>query len=213
MSVSNLPAFVLASVVLIAVPGPSVLFIVGRALALGRGAAVLSAVGNAAGVLLLACVVAVGLGPLLQQSEPLLHAVKIVGALYLVVLGVRALRSANRLPARAATGRSPRARSRARTFREGLVVGLLNPKALVFLAAALPQFVQPAAGPVPPQLLLLGAIFVALSLAIDCAWAVFAGSARAWVATDARRLRGTTRTGGIVMVGLGGTLGVAAVQS
>jgi len=93
-----------------------------------------------------------------------------------------------------------------------LVVGVLNPKALVFFSAALPQFVDPAAGSVPAQLAVLGAVFVVIALLLDTAWALFACSARAWFVTDPRRMVRTTRAGGLVMAGLGAGLAVETVR-
>ncbi len=206
-------AFSLASALLIAAPGPSVLFVIGRALALGRFAAWLSAVGNALGTLLLAGVVAVGLGPLLQRSETLLLVVKLLGAAYLVVLGYRSLRSAGSGDLPAAPSSDVSSISRLRVLREGFVVGVLNPKSLVFFSAALPQFVNPGNGAIPFQIAMLGVIFSAIALVLDTGWAVFAGSVRGWFAKDPRRLRRTTQTGGIVMIGLGGGLAFETVRT
>ncbi len=212
MTVATLLTFTAASALLVVVPGPSVLFIVGRAAAMGRAVAALTAVGTATGGMVLAALVALGLGPLLARSEALLLTVKLVGAAYLVVLGVRTLLSAGRhggLASKTVAGEAP---PWPRVLREGFVVGVLNPKALVFFSAALPQFVDPAAGSVPAQLAVLGAVFVVIALLLDSAWALFAGSARAWFATDPRRMVRTTRAGGLVMAGLGAGLAVETVR-
>ncbi len=212
MTVARLLTFTAASALLVVVPGPSVLFIVGRAVAMGRAVAALTAVGTATGGMVLAALVALGLGPLLARSEELLLTVKLVGAAYLVVLGVRTLLSAGRhggLASKTVRGEAPPWH---RVLREGLVVGVLNPKALVFFSAALPQFVDPAAGSVPAQLAVLGAVFVVTALLLDTAWALFAGSARAWFVTDPRRMVRTTRAGGLVMAGLGAGLAVETVR-
>lgn len=217
MSTSQVITFSLAAALLIAAPGPSVLFVIGRALALGRFAAWLSAVGNAVGTFLLAAVVAVGLGPLLQRSETLLLVVKLLGAGYLMVLGLRALRSAGSgaLPTTLQKDTFSMSRMRVgrmRVVREGLVVGVLNPKSLVFFSAALPQFVNPERGAVPVQIAMLGLIFATIALILDSGWALFAGSARGWFAKDPRRIRRTTQTGGIVMIGLGGGLAIETAR-
>ena len=213
MDLGLLAAFAAASFVLVAVPGPSVLFVVGRALALGRRAALLTVVGNAAGVYVLALVVAVGLGPLLARSEQLLLAVKLAGAAYLVVLGVQALRR-RRAHGPGAVAVAPDVGPGARRLlREGAVVGLLNPKALVFFTAVLPQFVRPdAAVGLPAQLAVLGGVFVVVALVSDGAWGLAAGSARRWFASDPRRLLRTERAGGVLLVGLGGGLAVDTVR-
>jgi threonine/homoserine/homoserine lactone efflux protein len=95
-----------------------------------------------------------------------------------------------------------------RIVREGFVVGLANPKVIVFFAAVLPQFTDPARGHVPVQLLVLGAIFVGIALLSDSAWGVAAGSAREWLARSPRRLAALGGTGGLVMVALGLRLAV-----
>ena len=154
VSAGHLLGFALTAFVLIIVPGPSVLFVVGRALAFGRRPAVLTAVGNAVGVFGQVVVIALGLGTLLAHSIVVFDAVKLAGALYLVVLGVQAIRSSRRLASLA--GEAPGARPAGRTLREGFVVGITNPKATVLFAAIAPQFVDPADGPVALQLLVLG---------------------------------------------------------
>lgn len=203
MDPDRLVALTLASVVLIAVPGPSVLFVVGRSLAHGRRIALLSVAGNSLGALTAAAVVAVGLGPALERSEQLLLAVKLAGAAYLVWLGVSAVRSR-------AVGHVPPAphgpSSAGRAVRQGVLVGLLNPKIVLFFTAFLPQFVVPDGPPVPVQLLLLALVPVTVGLVLDTAWGLAAGAARGWVATDPRRLLWTTRGGGALMIGLGGGL-------
>lgn len=212
---TRLLAFTVAAGLLVAVPGPSVLFVVGRALAYGRRAALLTVLGNAAGVYLLALFVAVGLGPLLGRSETLLLLVKLAGAAYLVVLGARALRRRHQpgaaVPSVHTAAVAPP--GALRLLREGATVGLLNPKALVFFSAVLPQFLDPSAGSLPAQLALLGAVFVVVALASDSAWGLLAGSARAWFAQDPRRLILTERLGGVLMVGLGGAVAVEATRA
>jgi threonine/homoserine/homoserine lactone efflux protein len=131
------------------VPGPSVLFTVGRALALGRRAGVATVMGNT-----------------LERK------------------------------------------GLARIVADGFLVGVGNPKVVVFLAAVLPQFVDRAAGQVPGQLLVLGALFAAIALVCDCCWALAAGTARAWFGRSPRRLELIGGTGGLVMIGLGVTLAV-----
>ncbi len=210
MDAGRLAALVLASVVLIAVPGPSVLFVVGRSLAYGRRVALLSVVGNAAGIYAAAAVVAVGLGPILQRSEGLLLAVKLAGALYLAWLGVQALRTRHR-PLDAPPEATGPVGSTWAVLRQGAWVGVLNPKALIFFTAFLPQFVQPEALlPVPLQLLALALVPVAVALVSDSLWGLAAAGARSWFATDPRRLTWTTRGGGTLMIALGGSLATDA---
>jgi threonine/homoserine/homoserine lactone efflux protein len=196
-----LAAFAATAFLLIVVPGPSVLFVVTRGVALGRRAALATVVGNAAGVYVLVIAVALGLGPVVERSVALFTTIKLAGAAYLVWLGVQAIRHRRELAA--AVG-APAAPARAgRAVRDGFVVGVANPKAVVFLVAVLPQFADPARGSVPAQLLLLGLVFVAIALVSDGAWALAAGSARRWLGGSPGRLAALAGAGGVVMIALG----------
>lgn len=205
-STSALVTFLLASALLILVPGPSVLFIVGRALGHGRRAALSSVAGNTAGVLVLVGVVAAGLGPLAERSVLVFEIIKIAGAVYLVWLGVRTYRARGELVA--ALGTAPDLAAGRRFLRQGFVVGLTNPKALVFFAAVLPQFVDPAAGNAALQMLVLGVVFCVLAAGLDSAWGLAAGAARDWFATSPARLRRVGGAGGLLLVGMGVGLAV-----
>jgi threonine/homoserine/homoserine lactone efflux protein len=207
---SNLWAFVLASVVLIVIPGPSVLFVIGRSLALGRLGGLLSVVGNALGMLPLVAAVALGVGVIVAQSVVLFTAIKIAGALYLAYLGIQAIR--HRADASAAvTGKVAR-RSPWRLLAEGFVVGVSNPKTIAFFVAVLPQFVDFGAGSIPLQLAELGVVFVLLALACDSIWALAAGAARDWFAKSPRRAEHLAATGGVMMIGLGGVLALSGAK-
>lgn len=204
-STSQWLAFLLASILFIQVPGPSLLFTIGRALTVGRRDALLSVVGNALGVVGQVLLVAVGLGALVAASATLYTAVKVAGAAYVVWLGVQAIR--HRADARHALeglGRVP-ARGR-RSVLTGLTVGLTNPKTLVFFVAFLPQFTDPAAGRVGAQVALLGVVFGVMACASDSVWALVAGRARDWFARTPRRLDGLGTAGGTMMIGLGATM-------
>ncbi|WP_432540816.1 LysE family translocator [Kineococcus sp. SYSU DK002] len=209
---ANLAAFALAAAVLIAVPGPSVLFVVGRSLSAGRRVGLLTVLGNALGMLPQVLAVAAGVGALLAQSAVAFTVLKTVGALYLVHLGVQAIRHRHRTTATAtatdaATGpRRPAGVPAGRSLREGFLVGVTNPKSAVFFVAVLPQFTDPATGPVWSQVLVLGALHVLIGLAFDAAWALTAGAARGWLTRDPRRLPRLGATGGVMMIGVGGTL-------
>lgn len=98
-------------------------------------------------------------------------------------------------------------------LREGFVVGVLNPKTLVFFTAVLPQFVNVSGGNVPLQLAALGGVFVTVALVCDSAWGLVAGTARSWFSADARRLARVQRGGGVILVGLGGGLAIEAARS
>lgn len=203
---SQFLAFVVASLLFIQVPGPSLLFTIGRALTVGRRDALLSVVGNAVGLGVQATLVAVGLASVIAASATAYTTLKLVGAAYVIWLGIQAIR--RRADARLAmespeTGRRTGA---LRSLRTGFVVGVTNPKTIVFFAAFLPQFANPAAGPTGPQLVLLGATFAVLAVASDTVWALAAGTARTWFARRPQRLDTLSAAGGTMMVGLGASL-------
>lgn len=207
--IENLLAFAIASVVIIVIPGPSVLFVIGRSIALGRRAGVLSVVGNALGTIPAVLAVAFGVGAIVASSVVAFTIIKIAGAAYLVYLGVQAIRH------RHAHANSPQTAvaSAGALLLQGFVVGLTNPKTIAFFVAVLPQFVHPASGAVWAQLLLLGVTFQMVALACDSAWALAAGTARTWFAESPRRLSTLSGAGGVMMIGLGGTLALTGSRS
>ena len=202
LSLEQALAFGLASILLALIPGPTVLFVVGRSLSLGRRAGLLSVLGNSLGLLPLVLAVALGIGALVAGSVVVFTIVKLVGATYLVCLGVQAFR--HRGEDVAAVAATPR--STVRILRDGFMVGVSNPKSMVFLAAVLPQFVDHDGGSIPVQMVLLGLIFVAVALSTDSTYAYAAGTAREWFGGEPRRLRRMQGSGGLMMIGLGGTL-------
>ncbi|WP_431957652.1 LysE family translocator [Nocardia lijiangensis] len=204
---TNLLAFMAAATLIVVIPGPGVLFTVGRALALGRRAALISAVGHCAGVLVCLIFVAIGLGTLLAASSFALTAVKFAGALYLVYLGVQAIRERKAL--RDALGASADTGAGGRVFRQSVIVGVTNPKGIVFFSAVLPHFVDPAAGSLPLQFVVLGTVFLAIALVSDSAWALLAASARSWFAKSPRRLEAVGGAGGAMIVGLGASVALS----
>ncbi len=199
---TNLLAFSLAALLLILIPGPSVLFAIARSLSLGPTAGMLSATGNALGVLPHVVAVSLGLGALIAQSVVLFTVVKVAGAAYLVYLGVQAIRHRQVQ----ATPEAVVAAGPLKLLREGFLVGFTNPKTVVFLLAVLPQFVAPAQGAVPLQLATLGLIFAVIAVVCDCGWALLAGNARRWLAGSPQRVGQLGGFGGVMMVGLGGAL-------
>ena len=197
---SQVVAFAVTATVLIVIPGPSVLFTVGRALTVGRRGALLTVVGNAAGVYVQVVAVAFGLAALIETSAHLYTAIKLLGAGYLVVLGVRAIRHRGALVSGTTDTAVLRPR---RVLREGLVVGLTNPKMIVFLAAALPQFVDRQAGHLSLQMMALGALVPLIAVCCDSVWALAAGTARTWFAGSVRRVETMSAVGGVAMIGVG----------
>ncbi|WP_141308200.1 LysE family translocator [Streptomyces spinoverrucosus] len=205
VSTDRLVAFAAMSFLLIVVPGPSVLFVVGRALAQGRRAALTTVVGNTLGAYVLVVAVAFGVGAVVERSAVVFMALKLVGAAYLIYLGVRAIRQ--RHPLRAAFGGAAEvAHGRLRTLGEGFAVGVTNPKTIVFFAAVLPQFVDRAQGHVIAQMLLLGLVFNLIAVACDSAWGLVAAGARDWFARSPGRLAAVGGVGGLTMIGLGVTV-------
>ena len=202
-SPSHLLAFLLAGVVLVAIPGPSVLFIVGRALAHGRRAALTSVAGNTTGVVLIVVAVALGVGAVAAASATVFAVLKFAGAAYLVYLGVQTWRHRGDFATALGGSGAPPGR---RVFLQGVIVGATNPKVLVLFVALLPQFTDPAAGSPVVQLLVLGLMFTLIAATLDSVWGLAAGAARDWLATSPTRLRRIGGTGGLVMIGLGATL-------
>jgi threonine/homoserine/homoserine lactone efflux protein len=206
VSGSRLLAFVATGWLMIAIPGPSVLFVISRGMVLGRRAAVATVVGNAAGVYVQVVALVLGLGALLERWSALYDVLRIAGAAYIVVLGVRAVRHRRALAA--ALDQPVPAMPLGRILREGFIVGVTNPKLAVFFTAVLPQFTDPARGHLSVQLFVLGSILVAIALVSDSLWGIAAGTARDWLGRSPRRMAALGGTGGLVMIGLGVRLAV-----
>jgi threonine/homoserine/homoserine lactone efflux protein len=196
----TLVVFVLVAAGFVAVPGPSNLFVLGRGLQSGARAAIGGAAGCATGALTYVIATAAGLSALIASSQTLFAAIHYAGAAYLCWLGVTTLRSAHGagLPEAAA---GPAAVWPA--YRQGVIVELGNPKVALFFLALFPQFLHAAAGPAWVQVLVLGAIFVALGLLSDCAYAVGSGRLRAWLLKRPRRLQRQQHATGLLYLGLG----------
>ena len=199
---SRIWEYFIAAVVIVLAPGPSVLFVIARAIAWGRATAVATVLGNVTGAFTLSVVVAVGLGPILQRSEIAFISVQVLGGLYLVYLGITAIKH-SQIHANDITNQGDIRPSKWRSMREGFWVGALNPKGMVFFAAILPQFVDREAGNITSQLILMGAIFALLALFFDSGWGVLAGTIRNWLATELKRLVLMRMTVGVVMIILG----------
>jgi threonine/homoserine/homoserine lactone efflux protein len=197
----HLLEFLLTVYVLVLIPGPSVLFVVSRGVALGRRAALATVVGNEAGLTLQLALVAIGVGSLVARSDAVFTTLKLIGAAYLVLLGVRKIRDRKSLAEFGAGAVAPRHLSR--IFREGFYVGATNPKGLLIFTAVLPQFVDRSQGHVSLQIALLGLICVVIALLSDAVWAFASGSAREWLGSSPRRLERLTGGGGVAMIGLG----------
>ena len=199
---SRYPEYLVAAMIIILAPGPSVLFVIARAIAWGRATAVATVAGNVTGAFTLSLMVAFGLGPILQRSETAFVGVQLLGGLYLIYLGIDALRH-SKIHAEDMVNQGDIRPSAARSMRDGFWVGALNPKGLVFFAAILPQFIDRDSSNVTSQLVLMGATFAVLAFFSDGMWGVIAGTVREWMATSPSRLVVMRRIGGCVMITLG----------
>ena len=199
---TRITEYVIAAIIIIIAPGPSVLFVIARAVSWGRKISVLTVAGNVTGSFVLSTLVALGLGPILQKWHIAYVAVQWGGGLYLIYLGIEAIRQ-RAVHAADMTNQGPVAPSVGKSIRDGFWVGVLNPKAIVFFAAVLPQFVDIDGGHVTSQLIFMGLVFCVLAFISDGSWGLLAGTARAWLATDNRRLERLRGFGGSIMIILG----------
>ena len=199
---TRLPEYLVAAMIIIIAPGPSVLFVIARAVSWGRKISILTVAGNVTGSFVLSTLVALGVGPILQKWHITYIAVQWAGGLYLIYLGIDAIRK-RALHAADMTNQGPIAPTVRQSIRDGFWVGVLNPKAIVFFAAVLPQFVDIDGGHVTTQLIFLGLVFCVLAFISDGSWGLLAGTARAWLATDNKRLERLRAAGGSIMIILG----------
>ncbi len=187
MDLATLALFFAAALAIAISPGPGIFYVAARTLAGGRGEGLASSFGTGLGGLVHVAAGAVGVSALMMASAEAFTVLKLAGALYLVWIGLKTIREARQtFEAKAVTTGA------ARAFREGIVVEALNPKTAAFFLAFLPQFVDPSAGPVWLQFLVLGLISVALNTAVDVVVALLASRARSIAIgrpTMLRRLR------------------------
>jgi threonine/homoserine/homoserine lactone efflux protein len=198
---TTLALFAAACLAFLAIPGPSVFYVVTRSLVQGRRAGLTSMLGVQAGGLVHVVAAAFGVSALIASSAAAFTVVKYAGAAYLVFLGLRKL--LGREPEDEARPRGPA--STASLFGHGVVVNVLNPKTALFFLAFLPQFVDPSAGPVAPQMLLLGTMLVCLGVLSDGTYALLAAGA----GNKLRNRRRLERWSGGVFVALGLVAAVA----
>jgi threonine/homoserine/homoserine lactone efflux protein len=198
---ATLGLFVAAAFVLLIVPGPAVIYITSRSVAQGRTAGLASVLGVETGTLVHTAGAALGISALLASSAVAFNAVKLLGAFYLVFLGIRRILA----PEPLAEDVPVRRRSLWRIYRQGVLVQVLNPKTALFVLAFLPQFVDPVRGPVALQILLLGGILAAMGVVSDGAYALVAARLGAWLKRSPRFLRAERYVSGGVLVALGVT--------
>jgi threonine/homoserine/homoserine lactone efflux protein len=204
----QLVAFGIAAGILIVIPGPSVVFVIGRALSYGRTVALASVLGNTTGLLVIVALVSVGLGVIVADSIIVFTIVKYVGAAYLVYLGVRAIQHRRGFQPDDPLV-APRL-TRGQAVRQGFAVGVSNPKAFMILGALLPQFVDRSSGHVQAQMLVLGLLAAAIGVTTDSIWALVASRVRGWFTGSPRRGELLGAVGGVSMIGLGVALAVSS---
>jgi threonine/homoserine/homoserine lactone efflux protein len=211
-SSSTLALFAVAAVTLLVIPGPAVLYIVTRSVDQGRAAGLASVCGVHVGTLVHVAAAALGLSALLVSSATAYHAVRWLGAAYLIWLGVRRL-LAHDEDAPAAPGPGTRRHGLRRSFAQGVVVNVLNPKTALFFLAFLPQFVDVSRGSVPFQVVVFGVAFVLLGLVSDGAYALLASTGAGWLRRRPRVARTSRLVSGGVLISLGLTTALAGSRS
>ena len=193
-------SFCLTAAVIVILPGPSVMFVVSRALAVGRPGAVAAAAGDSLGQTVQGLLAAFGVGALIAESELLYTVIKFGGAIYLVAMGASTLRhrgvAASGTDAEGGSGRRSE-------LRKGFLVGASNPKTIVFFIAALPQFVDHGRGNVLLQMLVLLLVYGVMGWIADTLWGVAGSSVRSWAATAPHRIERLIGGGGLCIIGVG----------
>jgi len=199
----DLLLFLGAAMALTLAPGPDNLYVLTRGIAQGRGAGLVAAAGFCSGLIFHTALAVLGFAALIRTYPPAYHALQYLGAAYLAYLGVRTLRSATTGIALASGETVPTAVPPKRIYWQSVLANMLNPKVTLFFIAFLPQFVQPRAGHVPFQMLVLALVFIVQAFVIFSAIALFSGAVGGWL----RRRRTTSvhlnRLAGCAFIGLG----------
>jgi threonine/homoserine/homoserine lactone efflux protein len=197
---TTLLAFSAAALVLLLIPGPAVLYIVSQSVEHGRRAGLTATLGVHTGTMVHLTAAALGLSAILVSSSLAFTSVKLLGAAYLIYLGLRALLGSDDQPATAPAAREVRL---GRIFRQGVLVNVTNPKTALFFFAFLPQFLDRGAGRLPLQIALLGLVFTCIGLITDSSWALASGLAAGWIKGNVRFTRIQRRVSGCLFIGLG----------
>lgn len=196
---SSLLIFISAALVLLAIPGPAVLYVTSRSIGLGRSAGLVSALGIGVGTLVHVAAAAVGLSALLMSSAAVFGGVKYLGAAYLIYLGAQKLR---RQESFGAMGDATRLKLN-RVFAQGVIVNVLNPKTALFFFAFLPQFVDTSRGGIAGQILFLGLLFAVMGVLSDSLWALCAGTVADWLRGNTRWMQTQRYLSGGMLISLG----------
>lgn len=198
--------------IIILAPGPSVLFVIARAIAWGKKTSVLTVLGNVLGSFVLSTLVALGVGPVLEKYNLAYIGVQWAGGLYLIYLGLDAIKKRS-VHASVMTNQGPVGPTVLQSIRDGFWVGALNPKAIVFFAAVLPQFIDIEGDSVTLQLFFLGLTFCVLAFISDSTWGLLAGTVRTWLSSSQHRLERLRAFGGVVIIILGVAILYSAIVS
>lgn len=208
--IGDVIAFAIASFLIIIIPGPSVLFTIGRGISFGRKAALVNVAGNSVGMLTGSLGVAIGIGTFVQNSEIAYVLVGVLGGGYLIYLGLDTVKTRKDVAQALITKSDPKPMGQ--LFRQGFVVGFLNPKSLVFFAAVLPQFVDRSQGQVILQMIFLAMIFFVIAVLSDGTWGIVAGTARHWLAGTPTRIEKISGAGGLIIIVLGISVIISALN-
>ena len=198
MPLDSLVTFIIASTVLGLAPGPDNLFVLAQSALFGKKAGVLVTLGLMTGLIVHTTAVALGVAVIFQTSMIAFTALKIIGALYLLYLAWQALRA----PADTFDAGQPKRRSNLALYRRGILMSSTNPKVSMFFLAFLPQFASPEYGALAPQIFILGALFMAVSLVLFSAIAMLAGALGEWLNRSAKAHLYLNRITGLVFIGL-----------
>ena len=202
---TKLPLFLIASLILLLTPGPAVLYIIARSVDQGRLAGLVSVLSIEIGNFFHVLAATFGLSAILLSSATAFAVVKYLGAAYLIYLGIRKLLSREE----AGNVTTVEAQSHRRTFSQGVLVAVLNPKTALFFFAFLPQFADSTRGPIAPQMFVLGCIFVSMAIFSYWLYALLAGTAGQWLKGNRRFLQAERYIAGSVYIGLGVTAAFA----
>ena len=209
MTTPSLALFIVSSLVLLLTPGPAVLYIIARSINQGRQAGVVSAVGLSLGTLVHVFAAAFGLSALLATSAIAFNVVKLLGAAYLIYLGIKTLRTP--LPTDTTIEAPPRQLKQ--IFVQGFIVNVLNPKLALFFFAYLPQFVDMSSGSVAGQIVMLGMIFTALGIISDSLYAIVSGTLGRWLKNNPTFVKMQRTVSGVVYIFLGATTALAGADT
>ena len=201
---ANFSLFLLAALVIAAVPGPGIFYVAARTIAGGRKAGIASTFGNATGGLVHVIAGGLGVSAIIMASAELFTALKFAGALYLVWLGFRTFREAG-----VAQPEPIMPVGAKQAFRDGVVVEALNPKTAAFFLAFIPQFIEPTAGHAALQFMALGLISVTLNTLADVIVVAIAASARATLSRKPKLVQRLRQGSGVFIAGLGISLALA----